>query len=104
MQQTTNIVTDRSARRGVDNNIHRGKRKILKVNSFNKTPVKLGDEVIEETEERLKIRSSFLKNKIGIFNMNVKSAIIYGAETRRTTATQIQTFVNSCRRRIMGVR
>ena len=47
-----------------------------------------------------------LKNKIRIFNTNVKAVLLYGAETWRTTVTatkRIQTFVNSCRRRIVGI-
>ena len=46
-----------------------------------------------------------LKNKIRIFSTNVKALLLYGAETRRTTAItakRIQTFVNSCLRRIVG--
>ena len=46
-------------------------------------------------------------NKIRIFSTNVKAVLLYGAETLRTiTVTitkRIQTFVNSCRRRIVGV-
>ena len=45
------------------------------------------------------------KNKIRIFNANVK-AVLYRAETWRATVTtseRIQTIVNSCLRRILGV-
>ena len=47
-----------------------------------------------------------LKNKIWIFNTTVKAVLLYGAETWRTTVTttkRIQTFVNSCLRRILWV-
>ena len=47
-----------------------------------------------------------LKNKIRIFNTNVKAVLPHGAETWRTTVItikRIQTFVNSCLRRILGV-
>ena len=43
-----------------------------------------------------------LKNKIRIFDTNIKAVLLYGAETRRTTVTttkRIQTFVNSSRKR-----
>ena len=46
-----------------------------------------------------------LKNKIRILNANVKAVLLYGIETWRTTLAttkRIQTFVNSCLRRILG--
>ena len=52
-------------------------------------------------------REISLKTKFKIFNSNVKSVLLYGAETWRTTATntkKIQTFINSCLRRIMHIR
>ena len=48
-----------------------------------------------------------LENKIRIFNTNVKVFLYYGAQTWRTTVIttkRMQTFVNSCLRRIVGVR
>ena len=48
-----------------------------------------------------------LKNKIRIFNTNVKSVLLYGSETWRTTKTnrkKIQTFINKCLRYILGIR
>jgi len=48
-----------------------------------------------------------LQNKIRIFNTNVKSVLLYGSETWRVTKTntkKLQTFVNSCLRRILGIR
>ena len=44
--------------------------------------------------------------KIRIFNTNVKSVLLYGAETWKTTAEcnrKIQTFINKCLRRILGI-
>lgn len=48
-----------------------------------------------------------INTKLRIFNSNVKSVLLYGAETwRMTKATQqkIQTFFNSCLRRIFNIR
>ena len=45
--------------------------------------------------------------KIRIFNSNVKSVLLYGCETWRTTKTmllKIQTFLNTCLRRIYNIR
>nr|KAG5693287.1 hypothetical protein BaRGS_011608 [Batillaria attramentaria] len=45
--------------------------------------------------------------KIRLFNSNVKSVLLYGAETWRTTKTtirKVQTFINSCLRRILQIR
>ena len=44
--------------------------------------------------------------KLRIFRSNVKSVLLYGAETRRTTITiqgRIQSFINNCLRRKFGV-
>nr|KAG5698646.1 hypothetical protein BaRGS_003160 [Batillaria attramentaria] len=46
-------------------------------------------------------------NKIRIFNTNVKSVLLYGSETWRTTKTnrnKLQTFVNRCLRNILNIR
>ena len=46
------------------------------------------------------------KTKIRFFNSNVKAVLLYGSETWRTTKTitkKVQTFVNSCLRRILGI-
>ncbi|XP_075316757.1 uncharacterized protein LOC142376932 [Odontesthes bonariensis] len=48
-----------------------------------------------------------IATKLRIFNSNVKSVLLYGSETRRTTkATQhrIQTFINTCLRRIFKIK
>ena len=48
-----------------------------------------------------------LFNKIRIFNTNVKSVLLYGSETWRTTKTnmhKLQAFTNRCLRNILGIR
>lgn len=48
-----------------------------------------------------------LHNKIRIFNTNVKSVLLYGSETWRTTKTnrnKLQTFINRCLRNILNIR
>ena len=52
-------------------------------------------------------RDLSVNTKIRIFNTNVKSVLLYGAETWRTTVTttkRIQTFINNCLRRILHIR
>ena len=46
------------------------------------------------------------KTKLKIFNSNVKSVLLYGAETWKTSkaiVTKLQTFINKCLRRILKV-
>nr|KAG5703814.1 hypothetical protein BaRGS_031448 [Batillaria attramentaria] len=48
-----------------------------------------------------------IRTKLRIFNSNVKSVLLYGCETWRTTKTmqqKIQTFLNTCLRRIFNFR
>nr|KAG5690854.1 hypothetical protein BaRGS_031206 [Batillaria attramentaria] len=48
-----------------------------------------------------------IRTKLRIFNSNVKSVLHYGCETWRTTKTmqqKIQTFLNTCLRRIFNIR
>ena len=45
--------------------------------------------------------------KVRIFNSNVKPVLLYGSETWRTTVAttkKVQTFINSCLRRILRIR
>jgi hypothetical protein len=45
--------------------------------------------------------------KVRLFNSNVKPVLLYGAETWRTTVStnkKVQTFINTCLRRILQVR
>ena len=47
-----------------------------------------------------------LQTKIKIFNSNVKPVLLYGSETWRTTVAttkKVQTFINSCLRRILRI-
>ena len=47
-----------------------------------------------------------MRTKLRIFNSNVKSILLYGCETWRTTQTmqqKIQTFFNTCLRRIYKI-
>nr|KAG5703015.1 hypothetical protein BaRGS_016176 [Batillaria attramentaria] len=48
-----------------------------------------------------------IRTKLRIFNSNVKSVLLYGCGTWRTTKTmqqKIQTFLNTCLRRIFNIR
>nr|KAG5694517.1 hypothetical protein BaRGS_030392 [Batillaria attramentaria] len=48
-----------------------------------------------------------IRTKLRIFNSNVKSVLLYGCETWRTTKAmqqKIQTFLNTCLRRIFNIR
>ena len=48
-----------------------------------------------------------LRNKIRIFNTNVKSILLYGSDTWRVTKTnthKLQTFINRCLRNILSIR
>jgi len=48
-----------------------------------------------------------LHNKIRIFNTSVKSVLLYGSETWRTTKSnthKLQTFINRCLRNIINIR
>ena len=47
-----------------------------------------------------------MRSKLRIFNSNVKSVLLYGYETGRTTQTmqqKIQAFFNTCLRRIYKI-
>ena len=139
MQEKTNTLAINSARLGL--NIHRGKSKVLRVNSASTEPITLEGEALEEVDEftylgsvvnkqggtdadvkvrigKARVAYLQLKNiwsakylttqtKIRIFNSNVKSVLLYGAETWRTTVNttnKIQTFINTCLRRILQIR
>ena len=48
-----------------------------------------------------------LQTKLRIFDTNVKSALLYGSETWRSTKLlikKLQTFINKCLRRILKIR
>ena len=53
-----------------------------------------------------KTKNISLNTKLKIFNSNVKSVLLYGSETWRTTiniTNKLQTFINHCLRRILRV-
>jgi hypothetical protein len=48
-----------------------------------------------------------LKTNVRLFNTNVKSVLLYGSETWRTTVAtikRVQTFINTCLRKILQIR
>ena len=54
-----------------------------------------------------KARNITLKTKIRLFNSNVKTILLYGAETWKTTKNllhKLQVFINNCLRRILNIR
>ena len=139
MQEKTNYVAHYSACIGLS--IHKGKSKVLKINTSSNTPITLEGTILEEVEgftylgstidmqggtdadikARIgKARGAFnqlnkiwtcgsltLKTKVRIFNTTVKPVLMYGAETWRTTAAgsrKLQTFINSCLRKILRIR
>ncbi|VDP28578.1 unnamed protein product [Schistosoma curassoni] len=49
---------------------------------------------------------SVLENAVTIFNTNVETVLLYGAETWRTTTTtikKVQVFINDCLRKILNI-
>jgi hypothetical protein len=54
-----------------------------------------------------KARNISLKTKVWLFNSNVKTILLYGAETWKTTKSllhNLQVFINNCLRRILNIR
>jgi hypothetical protein len=54
-----------------------------------------------------KARNISLKTKVLLFNSNVKTILLYGAETWKTTKSllhKLQVFINNCLRRILNIR
>ena len=122
MQDRTTHLARISAQVGLK--INKKKTKILRLNTTCERPIMLEGEGLEEVESFRylgisKARAAFhiLRNvwksrvigkttKIRLFNTNVKSVLLYGAETWRmnkTTLKRIQTFVNQCLRKILGI-
>ena len=138
MQDKVNVLQETSRKVGL--NIHKGKTKLLKINSNFEGPVIIENKALEEvdsfrylgsvvdklggTDEDVRIRigrarAAFLQlkniwsskeiskaTKLRLFNTNIKSVLLYGAETWRTTKTvhrKIKTFVNSCLRKILKI-
>ena len=139
MQEKTSTISANSACIGL--NIHRGKTKVLRVNSPSTSAIMLDGGALEEVDEftylgsivnkrggtdadvrvrigKARVAYLQLKNiwsakylaittKIRIFNSNVKPVLLYGAETWRTTVNttnKIQSFINTCLRRILQIR
>lgn len=53
-----------------------------------------------------KAKNLSLKTKLQIFNSNVKTTLLYGSESWKTTTTilnKLQTFINRCLRRLLGI-
>ena len=127
MQDKTTELALISERVGLK--INKRKTKILRTNATCETPIMLEGETLEEvkdfrylgsivdthggTEADVKKRISKARvafhlstTKIRLLNTNVKSVLLYGAETWRinkTTLIRIQTFVNHCLRRILRI-
>jgi hypothetical protein len=54
-----------------------------------------------------KARNISLKTKVRLFNSNVKTILLYGAETWKTTKSllhKLQVFINNCLRHILNIR
>ena len=54
----------------------------------------------------MEVQDNMQTTKIGLLNTNVKYVLLYGAETWRmnkTTLKRIQTFVNQCLLKILGI-
>jgi hypothetical protein len=139
MQDKTVVLDSISAQVGLK--IHKGKTKILKINTTNTDQLDLQGNQLEEVEaftylgsiidrqggtnadakarigkartaciqlkDIWRSRVLLTQTKIRLFNTNVKTVLLYGAETWRTTKAttkKVQTFVNSCLRKILGIK
>ena len=123
MQEKKNIVAEHSARLGLNTN--RGKSKIFKVSSTSTASVTLGVESMEEvdhftcldsvvdtqggTEANVKLGLArnvlLLKKQIQDFQYKCQGCSSLWSTWKATVITTktIQTFVNSCLRRILGI-
>ena len=71
-----------------------------------KTRVNKARQVFQTLTKVWRSKNLTLHTKLRIFNANVKSVLLYGAETwltRRTLINHIQCFVNKCLRRILQI-
>ncbi|VDP15827.1 unnamed protein product [Schistosoma margrebowiei] len=85
-------------------NIHKGKTKVLKFKAENSNPITVDGGTLEENIWNSKQLSTNIK--VRIFNTNVKTVLLYGAKTWRTTTTtikKVQVFINSCIRKILNI-
>nr|KAG5712555.1 hypothetical protein BaRGS_011529 [Batillaria attramentaria] len=122
-QEKLNRVAEEAEKTGLKINISKTEEDIKEVDKF----TYLGSVVSKDggTDEDIKSRTNkarhafrtlrpiwrstalSLRNKIRIFNSNVKSVLLYGSETWRTTKTsshKLQTFINRCLRNILNIR
>ncbi len=102
-------------------NIHRHKTKILGLNTTTEHPVTLRGEPLEDVEsfsylgstinklggniwKYLELKEYHHTNQTEPFNSNIKSVLLYGSETWRSTKAstkKLQVFINKCLRRIL---
>ncbi|VDO90504.1 unnamed protein product [Schistosoma margrebowiei] len=93
--------------------IQRITSKILKYKTENTDPTTLEEKALEKVES-FTWRTYGTQNnclstniKVKIFNTNVKTVLLYGSGTWRTTTTtikKVQAFINSCLRKILNIR
>nr|KAG5698573.1 hypothetical protein BaRGS_027084 [Batillaria attramentaria] len=98
-QEKLNRVAEEAEKTGLKINI--SKTEVMRVNHKQHDLIQLH----QKTSKRSTALS--LRNKIRIFNSNVKSVLLYGSETWRTTKTsshKLQTFINRCLRNILNIR
>jgi hypothetical protein len=126
MQNKTTSLASHSSQVGF--HIHPDKTKILKINTSSTEDVKLRDNNLKEVKPFTYLGSIInqqggtdadMKTRIGKarasckalkipphLNSNVKSVLLFGAETWRTTKTtikKVQTFINSCLHGILKI-
>ncbi|VDP26951.1 unnamed protein product [Schistosoma margrebowiei] len=104
MQIKTVCVAAVSASVGL--NTHKGKTKVLKFKTKNNNPITLDGETLEDVESFTYLGSNIDEQGVRIFNTNIKTVLLYGAETWRTTTTtmkKVQVFINSCLRKILNI-
>ncbi|VDO95842.1 unnamed protein product [Schistosoma margrebowiei] len=109
MQEKTNSVAAASAAVGL--NIHKGKSNIIDEHGGSDADVKA--RIGKARAAYLQLRNIWnskqlsTNTKVRIFNTNVKTVLLYGAETWRTMKAiiqKIQVFINSCLREILRIR
>ena len=101
MQNKTDLLKVVSEKTGLK--INKGKTEVMKINTSVTTPITVvGEHVKDQGSTEISTGT-----KLIIFNSNVRSVLLYGCETWRTTKAlhqKIQCFVNTCLRRILGIR
>ncbi|VDO64220.1 unnamed protein product [Schistosoma margrebowiei] len=110
LQEKTNNVAAASAAVGF--NIHKGKSRIIRYNTTCTNPITIDGEDLEDVKTFTYLGSIIDEHggsdaDVRIFNTNVKTVLLYGAETWRTTKAiiqKIQVFINSWLRIILQIR